>query len=133
MVSDRKPRRRFIRRGTDPLQDDSRLAYYGVGLFNGEGGSVVRRPKGQRCEPTLQIAMYSKDALEHLAKWWGVSVTNAGKDECKRDPANPSGRAFMLQAKGLRAKIIMDNMISTGFLSGEKKRQWEHVLRECPL
>gem|GEM_PF-3396385 len=115
--------------GNPPLLTDTRLAYYSTGLFNAEGYSYCKRRTGRRAggpSRTIAITMCDRDALEPTATWWGLPVrSRGGKAVTCRD-----GPAFRIEASGLRAELIVREMMKCG-LSARKTEQWRKVLSRC--
>jgi len=70
--------------------------------------------------------MCDKDALEPMARWWGLPVRLRGgkKMVCKDGPA------FRIEASGFRAGLIVNEMMQYG-LSKAKIRQWRGAVRHC--
>ena len=110
----------------DPLPlDNTRLARYSTGLFNGEGSSCGFDSNGKRY-PRIQVAMCDRDALEPVGRWWGVKVLpRPGKAKVCAD-----GPAYRIVANGKRAEAIVNEMIKHD-LSIRKIEQWRKVLSRC--
>ncbi len=115
--------------GNPPILRDWRLASYSTGLYNEEGYSYCKRrpgPHAGRTMRTIAIAMCDKDALEPAARWWGLPVRpRGGRATTCRD-----GPAFRIEASGLRAELIMNEMMKFG-LSCKKLKQWREVILRC--
>ncbi len=112
-------------RGNPPLLDNTLLAHYSTGLFNGEGFSYCLKSIRSRY-PRIGVAMCDRDALEPVGRWWGVRVIP--RSEKAKVCAN--GPAYQIAASGARAKMIMSEMIKYG-LSSRKIEQWRKVLSLC--
>lgn len=114
-------------KGKPPLFEDVLLACYSTGLFNGGGCSFSGKRSGStRRYPIINVDMCDRDALEPVGKWWAVEVTpKAGRAKvCVQGPA------YRIQASGLRAELIMSEMMKCG-LSSRKVKQWRKVLSLC--
>jgi hypothetical protein len=111
------------------LLGETELASYSTGLYNEEGYSYCKRRTGRRAggpSRTIAITICDRDALEPTAKWWGLPVRpRGGRALTCRD-----GPAYRIEASGLRAELIMKEMMKFG-LSLKKKQQWNRVLERC--
>lgn len=117
--------------GNPPLLDNSNLASYSTGLYNEEGYSYCKRRTGRRAggpSRTIAITMCDKDALEPTARWWGLPARPRGG----RAITCPAGPAYRIEASGLRAELIVNEMIEFG-LSRKKLEQWLKVVSQCEI
>lgn len=90
--------------------EDTLLAYYSTGLFNGEGCSYRRNSDMRRHSASISITMCDRDALEPAGKWWGVQV----RSRSEKAKVCPSGPAYRIDASGHRAETIMNEMKKYG-------------------
>lgn len=117
-----------VQGGNPPLLEDDDLASYSTGLFNEEGYSYVKRRTGHSTgwpSRTIATTMCDKDALEPMAKWWGLPVRPRGG----RVVTCIDGPAFRVEASGLRAELIVNRMMRFG-LSHGKVAQWIKVVSQ---
>ena len=108
--------------GKRPWWNDTILARYSTGLFNGGGCSWY---SARRACPIITVAMCDKDALEPVGKWWGVRVTpRHGKAK-----VCAAGPAYQIRTQGLRARTVVGEMMQIG-LSKRKIEQWRKALSQ---
>jgi len=111
------------------------LSAFAAGVFAGEGAIICANGAGpnRRESPEIAISICDDEVVERVSSVWGAEVLIAGKYRCReRSLKNPSGSTYRVEARGLRAKLLMDEMIRYG-LVGDKVHQWHEVVQRCPL